>query len=276
MSGEGIFMLENTDEVKGRAIRARKKMSPEHKTKIALAATIRWQNPEFRSRMSAKAKQKMGEPSTKKKHLASMEKLFQDHDYRERLAAANRKTAQTPAWLAKHKIAMQQRSANTVWQKNHLLAMRAMVQSSTWRKNHRDGCHKRSQKDTWKQNHKQGVRLWANSPKGRAQILAANKASRQVKISRAERIVHALLDLLDVKYLVGHRIGRYVADIFIPDKSLVVECDGLYWHTLPGRAEKDVRRDAYMRALGYSILRLPEQDIKKGQVESRLLEKLTV
>lgn len=252
-----------------------KPLTSEHKKKISLAAKRRWENPLFRAKISALAKERMKDPSARKKQSDAIKKLFLDQGHKEKHALAMRKLAQTPEWLAKHKAGMRKRSANPDWQKNHLLAMRAMVQNPTWRKNHRDGCHKRSQKDTWKQNHKQGLQRWANTPKGRAQILVANKASRQVRTSQAERIVHALLDRLDIKYITGHRIGKYVADIFVPDKNLVVECDGLYWHTLPGRAEKDVRRDAYMRALGYSILRLPEQDIKKGQVESRLLEKLT-
>lgn len=59
--------------------------------------------------------------------------------------------------------------------------------------------------------------------------------------------------------------GRYIADIDVPIKNLIIECDRVYWHGRPGAAEKDAQRDAYMRERGLSILRLPEAEIKNGR-----------
>jgi len=86
----------------------------------------------------------------------------------------------------------------------------------------------------------------------------------RAKASRLEKITCSLLDALDVKYQPSFPIGPYIADIYIPDRRLVIECDGSYWHGRPGDAEKDARRDEYMKALGYTVLRLPEAEIKSG------------
>lgn len=57
------------------------------------------------------------------------------------------------------------------------------------------------------------------------------------------------------------QIGRYIADFLIPSANLVIECDGEYWHSLPGAKAKDRRRDRYMRDRGYKVVRLTESDI---------------
>ena len=82
--------------------------------------------------------------------------------------------------------------------------------------------------------------------------------------SRLEKAVWAVLDALGVIYQTSMPFGTYTADIYVPAKSLVIECDGAYWHGRPGAAEKDAQRDKYMRSLGLTILRLPEREIKNG------------
>jgi hypothetical protein len=97
------------------------------------------------------------------------------------------------------------------------------------------------------------------------------RASFIANPSSIERTVGALLDALGVTYLPQHPIGkRFVVDFFVPARSLVIECDGSYWHSLPGRPEKDAKRDEWLRAHGYAILRLAEADIKAGRVLSSL------
>lgn len=96
-------------------------------------------------------------------------------------------------------------------------------------------------------------------------------ASRLANPSSIELSVRALLDKLEIPYVAEHRIGRYVIDIFIPDRRLVIECDGRYWHSMLGAKERDEKRDAYMVSLGYMVLRLPENEIKERRVEPMLL-----
>jgi len=55
--------------------------------------------------------------------------------------------------------------------------------------------------------------------------------------------------------------GRYVVDALIPGPKIVIECDGDYWHARPGMAERDRKKDTFLAAHGYSILRFPEAAI---------------
>jgi very-short-patch-repair endonuclease len=55
-------------------------------------------------------------------------------------------------------------------------------------------------------------------------------------------------------------IGPYVAYFFCAAAKLVIEVDGAS-HTEDGQIAHDRRRDAYLRDLGYSILRIPAGDV---------------
>lgn len=101
-------------------------------------------------------------------------------------------------------------------------------------------------------------------------LLAAKKANP----SSIETTVALLLDSLGVAYIPQYRIKRYIVDFFIPSKNLVIECDGDYWHSLPGRVESDRKKDEYLASIGVQILRLPETQIVAGAAEKALLQVL--
>jgi very-short-patch-repair endonuclease len=109
---------------------------------------------------------------------------------------------------------------------------------------------------------------WAQASKEErlTRTAAMRRASGLVHPTRIERTVSALLDALGVAYIAQHQIGSYTVDFFVPSRNLVIEADGHYWHVKkPGAAEADAKRDAALTALGYRVLRLPEQDIKAGR-----------
>jgi very-short-patch-repair endonuclease len=57
-----------------------------------------------------------------------------------------------------------------------------------------------------------------------------------------------------------HPIGPYVADFCCASAKLVIEIDGA-GHTEDPQIEHDQRRDAYIRGLGFAILRIPAGDV---------------
>lgn len=94
----------------------------------------------------------------------------------------------------------------------------------------------------------------------RAAAVAAAFAGRHP--TSIERAVQAVLDELGIAYKRQKCLGHWVVDFYIPDKNLVIEAEGDYWHSLPEVVEKDARRDAWLTAHGYKVLRLAEHDIK--------------
>ena len=83
-----------------------------------------------------------------------------------------------------------------------------------------------------------------------------------------EIAIARVLDALEIEYEEQKPMGRYIVDFFVPRKNLIIECDGYYWHNKPGAKEKDERKDAWLIEHGYTVLRLPERQIKDGNFDA--------
>jgi len=57
------------------------------------------------------------------------------------------------------------------------------------------------------------------------------------------------------KFRRQHPLGQYIADFCCPQRRLIVELDGSV-HGQPSQAKKDARRDAHLKNMGYTVLRL--------------------
>ena len=58
-------------------------------------------------------------------------------------------------------------------------------------------------------------------------------------------------------------LHKFIVDFLIPNKNLVIECDGDYWHNRLGVQEKDKIRDNTLTQNGYTVIRLWEHEINK-------------
>lgn len=115
-----------------------------------------------------------------------------------------------------------------------------------------------------------GPKRAARLEKLRVAGLSGTRAARLASPTTIERAVSALLDAMGVTYVSEHRIGVYTVDFLIPGMSLVVECDGSYWHSKPNVKARDAARDAWLESKGYTVVRLDEPDIRSGVAIARL------
>jgi len=63
---------------------------------------------------------------------------------------------------------------------------------------------------------------------------------------------------LGLKFRRQHQIGGYVVDFYCDEKKLVLELDGPV-HETNARKPIDKKRDAYLKSLGLTVLRIPNQ-----------------
>ncbi len=78
-----------------------------------------------------------------------------------------------------------------------------------------------------------------------------------------ERIMMTALDIAGIKYITQFLVGnKFLCDFAFPEYSLIVECDGAYWHNTQKAKARDASKDAYLRACGYEVLRFSDVDIK--------------
>ncbi len=59
-----------------------------------------------------------------------------------------------------------------------------------------------------------------------------------------------------IAYEFEYRVGRYIFDLALPDRHLLVEFDGPE-HRTPSGLRRDVRRDATAFQAGWQVFRIP-------------------
>ena len=81
--------------------------------------------------------------------------------------------------------------------------------------------------------------------------------------TRAEGILWSKLrrEQLGVKFRRQFNIDHFIVDFYCHALKLIIELDG-WQHGSPGNQEYDQRRDAYLRAKGYTMLRYQNIQIK--------------
>ncbi len=91
---------------------------------------------------------------------------------------------------------------------------------------------------------------------------------RARELRRAGNLSEALLwNQIKKKQLLGldfdrqKIIGNYIVDFYCAEIKVVLEIDG-YSHI--NKAEYDARRDAYLKKLGLTVIRIADVDVKKN------------
>lgn len=71
------------------------------------------------------------------------------------------------------------------------------------------------------------------------------------------------------------RLGRWSVDLALPLHNIAVELDGEYWHSLPAMVEKDRRKDEWLDANGWHVIRIVmAKDDTPQSIARRIAEEL--
>jgi G:T-mismatch repair DNA endonuclease (very short patch repair protein) len=110
---------------------------------------------------------------------------------------------------------------------------------------------------------------------GRARALQMQFEEGPWTNTKPELAVKAKLDAWHIRYIHPFSIhGHFLADFYLPDRNLVIEVDGCWWHGCercgfagprpkqgrPSARAKTRTRNAYIRAHGYRLLVVPEHE----------------
>lgn len=91
----------------------------------------------------------------------------------------------------------------------------------------------------------------------------------RVNPSFIEKAICKVLDKLDVNYKtqVPFNNGKFIADIYVPSRRLIIECNGDYWHDykiFPKRKERDESFEEYANKNNFKLIWLWESEIRKN------------
>jgi very-short-patch-repair endonuclease len=97
--------------------------------------------------------------------------------------------------------------------------------------------------------------------RNRKASIASNMSQSEHRVTSIERAIKDRLDAAGIAYTFQYLVDRFIADFYIPAANLIVECDGVYWHSLPKAQKNDAAKDVAIAQHGYALLRLPESRI---------------
>jgi len=71
--------------------------------------------------------------------------------------------------------------------------------------------------------------------------------------------------------------NKFIVDVLIEDKKLIIQWDGEYWHSKKQNKDRDKSQDNYLKKCGYKVLRYTDVDIKKDKnaVKQDIIKKLS-
>jgi DNA mismatch endonuclease (patch repair protein) len=99
---------------------------------------------------------------------------------------------------------------------------------------------------------------------------ATMRALGQVKATKPELAVAAMLRGEGRTFIEQHPVEGFVVDFFLPDEHLVIEVNGCFWHGCarcgfaeknPEVRRKDRQKAAALRRAGYALLVVWEHDL---------------
>jgi hypothetical protein len=93
------------------------------------------------------------------------------------------------------------------------------------------------------------------------------RKSNGLRITSIQKIVYNYIKSIYESALLEETLSDVLisVDIYIPDKKLVIETDGDYWHMNPNKyKEDDNKRKEVLADAGYKVITLWETDIKNG------------
>lgn len=121
---------------------------------------------------------------------------------------------------------------------------------------------------------------WRTTPSERNRGYGCNKCSS--RISKAEQHLASMLRAhgLEVEQSNRKILKGSELDIYIPEKKVAIEYNGVYWHTENWGKDKDYHRDKWLRCQesGIQLIQIWEDDWNRNpeQMESMILHKLGI
>ncbi len=61
--------------------------------------------------------------------------------------------------------------------------------------------------------------------------------------------------------------NKFLVDVLLKDKPIIIQWDGEYWHTKRENVLRDKSQDAYLKKCGYTIIRITDKEIKNNLEE---------
>jgi len=112
------------------------------------------------------------------------------------------------------------------------------------------------------------VRKYALSHPEEYRQKAINSLKKQSKnkTSKAEIVLKKYLKNKKIKHIHHYEYPLGIADFYLPNRNLIIQCYGSYWHSKPDYIKRDKKQNKWFRENNYKLLILNSEKILKEGV----------
>ena len=219
-------------------------LSRETKEKISKSVLERCKDPKFIEKLSKIRKGKSLSLETRKKISEAQKGISYENRYGKKKANEKKKL-----------ISQQQKE---IWKNSdHILKMSTKLKGKpAWNKG-KTGIYTEETKRNISINVK---KFWMNNPDKHPNRIMEKRGF----ISSIEKKVKSILEEFHISFEPQWPILNYFVDFAVIDQKIIFECDGNYWHNLPGVPEYDEKRQKEIESLGWKFIRFSETEINKN------------
>lgn len=89
------------------------------------------------------------------------------------------------------------------------------------------------------------------------------RLSCSVGDTKIEKKMENFLIYNSVLYVKQHKYKLGIADFWLPEYNVIIECDGDYWHSLPRIVKRNKIQNKWLESNDYIVLRFTETQINK-------------
>ncbi|MFA5385574.1 MAG: DUF559 domain-containing protein [Eubacteriales bacterium] len=241
----------------------------EHREKLSKTMKEIANRPEVKQRMAETSKRVQSNPEVKRKHSEAIKNSWKDPEIRAKRCKGIKKAFENPEFKERKALLSRTKWADDGYKEKVSKKLKQVYSSTEMRTKIsnavREACSKKEERQRKSQ---ATIKTWQKmNPAVRSKRLkkfqVCGTIARQLKYqSPLEKLVYKIIEGIGLQCNKQEPIGPYLVDIYLPEVNLVIECDGEYWHSLPGRAEKDRERDQWLLEHGYKVIRLKEKELK--------------
>ena len=78
-----------------------------------------------------------------------------------------------------------------------------------------------------------------------------------------ERLFENQLLFNNTLYVKQYKYAKGIADFWLPESNIIVEVDGIYWHSKPEVNKRDIRQTEYLESQGFTVFRFTDIEIRQ-------------
>lgn len=105
------------------------------------------------------------------------------------------------------------------------------------------------------------IKYFAEHPEAKDKLRQYRLNQKFSKETNIEKLIEAELQFRHIQHEKQVAICGFIVDFYVPEYRLIIECDGDYWHNLPGRQVRDRMKDATWKFQGFKVYRFWEHEI---------------